>query len=952
MAYFIPSSIQKRLLRYALSRLEIVDTDALDLEKLDIAFGKRTTVELQDVGIRINKLASLLHLPPELRILKARILLLRLTVPADIYSSGIVAEIVGVEAHAELKREQASEEQKARATPRVPQSTRRRKRWPVPDDPGVHPIGDDDDELPTTEDLAKSFLEAQPARERSKLEAAVLSQSQQSVASSESSDDSADKDGTGIGISLPGFLASFLEGVANRLEIMVENIRISCDVHLPKEQQKQSAKHDDLTPATIVLHIARAVLGRLIDKKADSRLGQRCISLTGIQGDITSAPAVFERLSRDPTPSSSANIAPSMLPSQTESEATESPSLARDKNKSSMTGSSQESNHLRPARVRSHVQSSCGSISVASSPISVPERAAATTDFAPDADLQACQASIAADASYPGSEPENDELTDCVDDAAYIDHMVEKGLWDSNDMLGLDASTHLPSLKANSRTSSTSSSKGMDYFSPFVYPRSSPEESPAQESDCSEGSAAHMVDLAQSMMFTHEEAESMYMSAFTGKSSPGRPRPRQNSDSGRSRTAGESSIMPPDPQGCEPTLLEACTFGPRKEHFGVSANRSNGLLHLEYDSAQGDRPAVPIEGLRVVGSRTHQPKEASESLAPERVSKRFLDVVTIQIWLPAVRIGVSAIKGSCSPDSSRLYDQASHQTVPGAFSMYASRCGVDQSSRFQRVDTDANITPKRTALQPPQDGECKPGLEYLVGKAHLHLDLSLGRLLFPIAQEFSAALFPKPISCSDSTTTSIRTDSQGSSPHHFVFQSIIVDLLDRVDDCMSSGIVASDIISTPSNKANVLLALRLQHLRLKSGSSSSELAIEKFSLGFKDHDFITFIASVDSTFPNRHSGDLAKHDVFCSIKQSESDTRLGLYTRPIQISLDICSLDEALSSFGGFSGIIDLASSVASNSTAVAKPRYAVRPRGVHFEVLPDPPCHINHLHKSNSKVG
>ena len=51
MTYFIPSFLQKRILRYALSRLELLDTDALDLEKLDIAWGRRSTVELRDIPV-------------------------------------------------------------------------------------------------------------------------------------------------------------------------------------------------------------------------------------------------------------------------------------------------------------------------------------------------------------------------------------------------------------------------------------------------------------------------------------------------------------------------------------------------------------------------------------------------------------------------------------------------------------------------------------------------------------------------------------------------------------------------------------------------------------------------------------------------------------------------------------------------------------------------------------
>jgi len=53
-SYLLPSSLQKRLLRYALSRLELLDTEALDLENLDVVWGKRSVVELRDVGLRLK----------------------------------------------------------------------------------------------------------------------------------------------------------------------------------------------------------------------------------------------------------------------------------------------------------------------------------------------------------------------------------------------------------------------------------------------------------------------------------------------------------------------------------------------------------------------------------------------------------------------------------------------------------------------------------------------------------------------------------------------------------------------------------------------------------------------------------------------------------------------------------------------------------------------------------
>lgn len=54
MAYFLPSFFQKRLLKYALSRLGLVDTEALDPDSLGIRFGQRSTVELRDIGLKLE----------------------------------------------------------------------------------------------------------------------------------------------------------------------------------------------------------------------------------------------------------------------------------------------------------------------------------------------------------------------------------------------------------------------------------------------------------------------------------------------------------------------------------------------------------------------------------------------------------------------------------------------------------------------------------------------------------------------------------------------------------------------------------------------------------------------------------------------------------------------------------------------------------------------------------
>jgi autophagy-related protein 2 len=58
MASFFPSfrssSMPKRLLRYALSRLELLDAEALDMDNLDLAIGRNTVFEFRDVGIKLQ----------------------------------------------------------------------------------------------------------------------------------------------------------------------------------------------------------------------------------------------------------------------------------------------------------------------------------------------------------------------------------------------------------------------------------------------------------------------------------------------------------------------------------------------------------------------------------------------------------------------------------------------------------------------------------------------------------------------------------------------------------------------------------------------------------------------------------------------------------------------------------------------------------------------------------
>ena len=51
---FLPSFFQKSLLRHLLTYLDFIESEDLDLDSLGVSIGRRSVVELKDVGLRIQ----------------------------------------------------------------------------------------------------------------------------------------------------------------------------------------------------------------------------------------------------------------------------------------------------------------------------------------------------------------------------------------------------------------------------------------------------------------------------------------------------------------------------------------------------------------------------------------------------------------------------------------------------------------------------------------------------------------------------------------------------------------------------------------------------------------------------------------------------------------------------------------------------------------------------------
>ena len=176
--------------------------------------------------------------------------------------------------------------------------------------------GDLDPAIPTAVDLAESFLQTEPEEEKAELEAALLSETQEISSSSVLSEDGELPIGTGTALSLPAFMARFLQGIVDRLQIRIHGITISLDIDIPNENSKPSVPNST-DPVTVQLKVDDIdIEGVTQEHSADVAVdhppglrykqGKRLVSLSKIRGALISEANFFSSLARSTLSSPSA----------------------------------------------------------------------------------------------------------------------------------------------------------------------------------------------------------------------------------------------------------------------------------------------------------------------------------------------------------------------------------------------------------------------------------------------------------------------------------------------------------------------------------------------------------------------------------------------------------------------------------------------------------------------
>ncbi|KAH0847370.1 hypothetical protein FOPE_00581 [Fonsecaea pedrosoi] len=800
MSYFLPSYFQKRLLRYALLRLDFIDSDEFDLDNLGLKWGQRTVVELKNVGIKVKRIIDILQLPASFALTHASAKLLRLTLPADLHISGIEIEVEGVEIIVAIRPDNTTAVTaagKSRSKAGFAPSRTDRANLPRSNSPPVHDPGGRYGEaggplelsqvLPTSEDLAASFLEAESPGERDELQAALESQSQMHMQESVISSASSEDVGLGMpgGLSLPTFVANFLKGVADRLSVNIKDVNVVLETDL----STGSAGPVENTKFMLsVGHIAVDAIDKpeSLEPQPDTR---RSISIDEVQLFVLSESETFSEFS-----------------------GLSSPKLTK----------------LHPP-LSHHASARSDNSDFARS---------STTSLSQHSDLP----------KFSPASLSNSGLGFGLEDAALSDSTIF-GRRSRTIPAQLTSTVETESIDNRAHAEEVQQSVGRDSDERFGI------------------SDAQSEDLAESRTFTHDEAESMYMSAMSGPlNMPGgldwsrpmpEPQPEQQNDTGDVEENDQE-----EPLG---DISRTTTRGPSRSVNETEASSGESILDNSLASCFRTRILhVNAVNLKIPQPHHDEPlSEADRSTSPRRASH-------------ASQIRQMQMGGRNSP--STFLNESRLQSLRS----------TDQS---------------RTAKLP------KDKLSIEIGEISVDLDIVLCRVLVRASQTIN-----------DAIPTTIPQKSKVSTPSPVMaivpdvsLKTINLNFCEAVPRMPPSKVGVQAIESILSSQ-EALLKVSITSISYTEDSSTDRnqrLSISKIAMHHGAREVLTFVDSINVRDSIATSSMLRPHDVVVNV----SGNRYEVQIKPVYIVLDLLVIDDVLSRSGGLSSLLDLGNSIISTHT-------------------------------------
>jgi autophagy-related protein 2 len=461
------------------------------------------------------------------------------------------------------------------------------------------------------------------------------------------------------------------------------------------------------------------------------------------------------------------------------------------------------------------------------------------------------------------------------------------------------------------------------------HPAPSEQEASTGDLQASPASSPHSVpDLAESQLFTHDEAESMYMSAVsaaqTDSTHQGHIPGGWDSSSASSKSTGSnaSGSIPDD-------MIAGSILVPHPEVEEGCETPRPGSRQSQASSPQFARTQTP-----------------TANMAIQKQAKLFLTVDEVTVWFP---LGLDKeVDGDQEPEHTtedsgldfrppNLGEDSIFAEMPGSFSNYAhssthrKKPSLDASMR-RRLVTNAD----RPTEQTRQKRANTTSLSIEVGTIAGHLDLSTGRIMYGMVNRVIKALTGDS-SSEEKVPKPDETPKEETSTFNVVVQRIGISWLENV---MAESVIEGQAFSRllALGPTDAIVRIRGETVRISSQlrqqESKTKFQFGKLVLASLDQDLVSFQSPrARSRRSVSNLSEQLANDVEIDYEQAK-DTRITVVTRPVQLLLDIQKLDDALSSFGGFSGVLELSNSISSVNTTVNSPVMSPtrpRPRGVHF---------------------
>lgn len=997
---------------FGLRQIDILDKDPADFVNVDV--GKRTTLEVRDVGLHVKKLIALLKLklPPEIQLSGARASLLRVTFLLEFGVPQISIEVDGIQVQARLLDDTEVEKTNSDARQHHQTSKSRPERYKGVE--AYRNIGDlasrDEEHIPTVDELAKSFIRTEPHQEIYELEQELENQPSYMQESTATLSDDGDEGAAGMGapLSLPTYLRSILNTALDRLSIAISNIDIEMEDAF-SEPTSKATRSGPNNPASLKFHIERISVDTLTShdarvevesaKSSDLRLGKRRLRVQNICARLVSDADGFITMSRISQPSSPALTRSDVSEEQVVASISETRDIAQYKqavesalteqlNATRIESSITTANNIETSTLSVHEKSSSqlanhspddSGLEQSMRMIDDHRFADAASDDGLNCDIQ--EDSFAqSHSSLPLGDPGNSRIL--CDDENFLKYAIHNSLFDSRfkDSPAMQESTgtgdstiigrskrsrethesHISDLPSNASMENlpTVSILGSSFeppddvasptlstyckdpqlviCDPVIDPTytNSPEESPKINlAHSSPGLPDN--DLVESQLFTHDEAESMYMSAVSAAHSyPQDPKkiPGEWDSSSSSSKAASSEVSDLVPN----EMVTGSILVPLPEvdegyETPRPASRQTSSNSPRLECAQEPTPQNPW---------------------PRQQSKLFLTVDEITVSFPLGLETVEELNTVRMPTAEssdlsfkppNLGEDSIFAEMPGSFSNYAS---FSSNRRNLSTQDSVRMRPPTTSSQPhryPAQSKMTPskhvGIE--VGSIAGHMDISTGRIMLGMLSRTLQAITDKTTHQGVPEKSSEQFSHEISSIELSV-KHIGISWLENISAESVHGLALTRSLSLSPTEA--ILRTQLSGISLTSHSQGSRLRakvqINRFSIGSLDHEIISFQDSRPRS--SRSVGTLTEqlqHDMEVDYEQG-TEKRITVITRPVKVVFDIQKLDEALGTFGGFSGMLELSNSISSSNSVQSPviPPSQINPRGVHFgDGLPPP---------------